>query len=141
MNKILIPIDGSEHSLRAVEAVLKRRQGGQGMEIHLLNVQLPIDSGHARMFVSKDELQCYHQAEGEAALQSAKRMLADASVPHTCHVVVGHVAETIVRFAHEQGFDEIVMGTHGRSALTHMLLGSIAIDVLRTAQMPVTLVK
>ena len=141
MSKLLIPVDGSDHSLKALEAVLKRRSCGDSSEIHLLNVQLPIDSGHARMFVSDAELNAYHQAEGSEALASATKLLDASSTPYTCHIVVGHVAETIVRFAREHAFDEIIMGTHGRSALTHLLLGSIAFDVLRTTELPVTLVK
>jgi nucleotide-binding universal stress UspA family protein len=141
MSKVLIPIDGSECSLRALDVVLKRRKCEAGMDIHLLNVQLPIDSGHARMFVSEEELCTYHQAEGAAALAVARKMLDDAGAAYSWHVLVGHASETIATFAHENGFDEIVMGTHGRSGLTHLLLGSIASDVMKIAQLPVTLVK
>ena len=141
MRKVLVPIDGSEYSLRALDTVLTRFTCEEEMEIHLLNVQLPVDSGHARMFVSEEELQAFHQAEGGSALSSARKILDDAHVAYSWHVVVGHIADTIVRFAHEEEFSEIIMGSHGRSALTHLLLGSIAFDVLRTAQLPVTLVK
>jgi nucleotide-binding universal stress UspA family protein len=141
MRKILIPIDGSDHSLRAIDVVLKRHSTGQRMEIHLLNVQLPVDSGHARMFVGEQEIRDYHQTEGLAALQEARNMLDRAGVHYSWHILVGHLADTIVRFASEQGFDEIIMGTHGRSALTHLLLGSIASDVIRKTELPVTLVK
>jgi len=141
MRKILIPIDGSEHALRALDVVLGRRSSGEALEIHLLNVQYPVNSGHARMFVSEQELQDYHQTEGIAALQNARETLDKAQVSYSWHVLVGHLAGTIVRFAQEQGFDEIVMGTHGRSGLTHLLLGSIAADVVRLTRLPVTVVK
>jgi nucleotide-binding universal stress UspA family protein len=60
---------------------------------------------------------------------------------YTWHVAVGHIADTIVGFAHEHACDRIVMGTHGRSALTHLLLGSVASEVSRSARVPVMLVK
>lgn len=141
MSKILIPIDGSEHSLRALDAVLKRRDYEAGMEIHLLNVQIPVDSGHARMFVSEGELHDYHQTEGLTALADARKKLDDAKVAYSSHVLVGHISETIVTFAKERQLDEIVMGTHGRTGLSHMLLGSIATEVVRMSQLPITLIK
>lgn len=141
MRKILVPIDGSQHSVRALDVVLGRRGLEKGSEIHLLNVQYPVDSGHARMFVGEEALHDYHQAEGLTALEEAGKKLDEAHVAYSRHVLVGHISETIVRFAEEKGFDEIVMGTHGRSGLTHLLLGSIASEVVQKSKLPVTLVK
>lgn len=62
-------------------------------------------------------------------------------MPYTYHIAVGHVSETIVRYAREKGFDRIFMGNHGRSALLDTLLGFVAQDVVRHASVPVTLVK
>jgi nucleotide-binding universal stress UspA family protein len=93
------------------------------------------------MFVSEEALHDYHQTEGLAALEEAGKILDDAQVTYSQHVLVGHISETIVRFAEENGFDEIVMGTHGRTGLTHLLLGSIASEIVQKSQLPVTLVK
>ncbi|MBL8528002.1 MAG: universal stress protein [Burkholderiales bacterium] len=138
MAKMLIAVDGSPHSRRAVEQALRL---GQSPEMHLLNVQIPIQSGHARMFVGREDLQDYYREEGLAALQEARAILDAAGVPYTHHIAVGHVAQTIAAYAKEKGFDQIVLGSHGRGALTHLLLGSVASDVLRLAELPVTLVK
>jgi len=56
-------------------------------------------------------------------------------------VVTGPPAETIVRVAHERGADLIVMGTHGRTGLAHVLLGSVAEKVVRLAPCPVLTVR
>jgi nucleotide-binding universal stress UspA family protein len=141
MRKILVPVDGSKYSLRALDVVLGRRSHEKESEIHLLNVQLPVDSGHARMFVSEEALHDYHQAEGISSLEEAGKILDEAHVSYSQHVLVGHISETIVRFAQEKGFDEIVMGTHGRTGLTHLLLGSIASEIVKKSELPVTLVK
>ncbi|MFO1204903.1 MAG: universal stress protein [Burkholderiales bacterium] len=140
MAKVLIGVDGSLHSRRAVEAVI-RQQAATSAEIHLLNVQIPIESGHARMFVDHDELQDYYREEGLAALAEARALLDAAGIAYTHHIAVGHVAQTIAAYAREKGFDQIVLGSHGRGTLTHLLLGSVATDVLRLAEVPVTLVK
>jgi nucleotide-binding universal stress UspA family protein len=56
-------------------------------------------------------------------------------------VAVGHPADTIVRMAQERGADLIVMGTHGRTGLQHVLLGSVAEKVVRLAPCPVLTVR
>ena len=56
-------------------------------------------------------------------------------------VMAGRPAETIVRVAHERGADLIVMGTHGRTGLQHVLLGSVAEKVVRLAPCPVLTVR
>lgn len=141
MLKILIPLDGSTYGEKAIAHVLKLHDKEAEIDVHLLNVQIPIESGHARMFVEHDELQEYYREEGLAALATARATLESAGVPSSIHIAVGHVAETILRYASEMGFDKIVMGTHGRSGLMQILLGSIASEVLEHASIPVTLVK
>jgi nucleotide-binding universal stress UspA family protein len=56
-------------------------------------------------------------------------------------VATGHPADTIVRIAQERGADLIVMGTHGRTGLQHVLLGSVAEKVVRLAPCPVLTVR
>ncbi|MEN9905612.1 MAG: hypothetical protein RLZZ555_2177 [Pseudomonadota bacterium] len=138
MTKILLPVDGSEFGLRAVEQVLQR--GAAGLELHLLSVQLPVD-GNVRTFVNAEELQAYHLEEGMAALAGARAKLDAAGVAYQQHVLVGHPADMIRRFADEHGFDEIVMGTHGRTGLMQLLMGSVATEVSQKARTQVTLVK
>ena len=56
-------------------------------------------------------------------------------------IAAGHPADTIVRIAQERGADLIVMGTHGRTGLQHVLLGSVAEKVVRLAPCPVLTVR
>ncbi len=138
MTKILLPNDGSEASARALEQVLQR--GAAGLELHLLNVQLPVD-GNVRTFVNADELNAYHLAEGLSELAAARAQLEAAGVSYQQHVLVGHPADMIRRFAAENGFDEIVMGSHGRTGLLQLLMGSVATEVSEKAATRVTLVR
>ena len=138
MTKILIPIDGSAASVHALEQLLQR--DAAGLELHLLNVQLPVD-GNVRSFVSSDELNAYHRDEGLAELATARALLDAAGVSYQQHVLVGHPADQITRFAAENSFDEIVMGSHGRTGLLQLLMGSVATEVSEQAGTKVTLVK
>jgi len=141
MLKLLVPVDGSDVSRRLAEFLVRLQEQAVPVEIHLLNVQLPVDSGHARMFVSKEDVDRYHREEAHAALKPACEVLDAACVAHQNHVLVGHVVPSIVAFAAEQRFDVLVMGTHGRSSLSGLVMGSVARDVIREVAIPVTLVK
>ncbi len=141
MLKLLVPVDGSANSDRVIDHLIRDRTPGEVTELHLLNVQIPVDSGHARMFFSSGDVEAYHREEGQRALKIAREKLDAAGMTYTWHVAVGPVAGTIVGFAHEHACDRIVMGEHGSSALTHLLLGSVASEVSRSASVPVILVK
>ena len=141
MLKTLVPIDGSESALRALRHVLALRERGLGLEIHLINAQVPIASGHAKMFIASDDYNRYCQEEGLAALGPARALLTEAGVDFRHHIVVGHIGETIVRFAREKGMEQIVMGSRGMSAISDLLMGSVASKVVQLAPMPVTVVK
>jgi nucleotide-binding universal stress UspA family protein len=59
----------------------------------------------------------------------------------TRNIVTGLTATEIVRYAADHGVDLIVMGTHGRRGVAHLLLGSVAEHVVRTARCPVLTVR
>jgi universal stress protein A len=78
----------------------------------------------------------------EEALTQLRDLVANAfQGSWEVEVAVGHPAETIVRVAQERGVDLIVMSTHGRTGLQHVLLGSVAEKVVRLAPCPVLTVK
>ena len=65
-----------------------------------------------------------------------------ASVPCSCHIVEanGPVHSEILKFAHSQNMDLIVLATHGRTGFSHLLIGSVAERVMREARCPVLVV-
>lgn len=142
MLKIMLPVDGSEYSNRAVQSLIETLSlYKERPEIHLLNVQYPIASGNVKHFIRHEEIDRYYQDEGMAALRPARELLDRAGVPYAFHVGVGEPAETIVRHAQEQGCQQIAMGTRGLGSVTGMLMGSVATKVLHLADIPVLLVK
>lgn len=143
MKKVLMPVDGSECALRAVALVLSKRarySKPEEFEIHLINVQAPFSADVSR-FVSSEQTAAFHREESEKAMQPACALLNAAGAKYTCHLEVGHVAETIVALADQLGCDQIVMGTHGRGALREFLMGSITLKVVQLSAIPILLVK
>ena len=140
--KILLPVDGSENSLRAVQHVIAMKdQYSDPIEVHLLNVQLPVASGAVKMFISQQQLNDFYRDEGVAALKDARALLDQAGVSYQHHIGVGDLAGTITAYAKDKQCRQIVIGTRGRGSFAGALLGSVATKVVHLADMPVLLIK
>ena len=142
MLKVLVPVDGSKNSDRAVAYAIGFVANSKApIELHVLNVQLPIASGGVRMFFKHEEIEAYHQDSGQEALRAARERLDQAGQGYVQHVSIGPIGETIAAYAKEQRCDHIIMGTRGLGAISGMVLGSVATKVLHLTDVPVTLVK
>jgi nucleotide-binding universal stress UspA family protein len=137
---ILVAVDGSETSDRAVQHALDMIATGCAAELHVLNVQ-PNVGGAVSSFVSRDQIDSYHREEGEKALASAVALARKASIEARKHVGVGRQGEIVADFVAKLGAGLVVMGTRGHTGLTGVLLGSVAQDVIAHSKVPVTLVK
>ena len=142
MMKILLPVDGSENALRATRfAIGVAGNCAEGLELHLLTVQLPIVSGDVKMFVSQDQINAYYHDEGIKALADARAALGVAGVDYVFHIGVGPIAETIAAYAKDKACDQVIMGSRGLGTVKGMLLGSVTTKVIHLVDVPVTLVK
>lgn len=141
MLKALIPFDGSECALRAVDHLVSLVQGREPMEVHLLHVREPIDSWEVRRVLTAEEIAALQLSEGDDILQAARQRLDAAGIPCTAKVLVGEIAPTIARYAEEIGCAKIIMGSRGVSAISGLLLGSVTTKVIHFARVPVTVVK
>jgi nucleotide-binding universal stress UspA family protein len=142
MLRILVPIDGSENALRALRYMLGASdQYREPLELHLLNVQLPVASGAVKMFIHQQQLNDYYRDEGLAALKEARALAEAAGLNCPHHIGVGDIAPTIAAYARDKDCQQIAMGTHGRGGLAGALLGSVATKVIHLAAVPVLLIK
>ena len=140
-HKILLPVDGSESSVRAAQHVAGLARCLVDLEVHLVNVQPLGDDWMVRRMIKPDELAKMEHEWAESAIAPIRAVLGATGVTCVDHVAQGEVAETIARLAKELACDQIVMGTRGHGALRDLFLGSVAIKVLHLANVPVTLVK
>jgi nucleotide-binding universal stress UspA family protein len=90
---------------------------------------------------NKAQLERYYQEEGESMLGAAKKKLDGAGIAYEARVLVGPIAETVVKRAKEKRCDLIYIGTRGMSELGKVLVGSTASKVLHISDIPVLLVK
>jgi nucleotide-binding universal stress UspA family protein len=140
--KILVAVDGSKYSLKAVDSLVEHANWyREKPQVELVTVHLPLPKvPNMGAFVSKEMIQKYYDDECAEMLAPSRQLLDAAAAKYAVHQRVGQIAETIVEHATQSGADMIYMGTRGRSALASMALGSVATRVLHLAHVPVVLI-
>jgi nucleotide-binding universal stress UspA family protein len=140
--KILVPVDFSACSTEAVRAgaELAQRFDAQLVLVHVFEPILYTTSdGYPFLMPGQVEALL---ADNAKALDRAKQDAASAGAKGVqAQELQGFAASEIVAFAGKGGYDLIVLGTHGRTGLSHALLGSVAEKVVRTAPCPVLIVR
>ena len=140
--KLLIPVDGSDNALRAVNLAISRSALLKTPpQILLLNVQWNVAAGNVKLFIDQNTINDYYREQGEAALQTARAALEAAGLSYRYHISIGTPAQAIAQYAAEEAVDQIIMGRQGQGGLQSLLLGSVANQVLHLTDKPVLLVK
>lgn len=142
MPRILLAVDGSDVSMRAVTRLIEMQGWWKAPpELRLMTVHLAVPlAGRVSSVLGPDTLKKYYAEEEAEALKGAREALDRAGVAYTVSTAVGDIAERIVETADAVGAELIVMGTHGRGKVGSMVLGSVAQKVLHLARAPVMLV-
>jgi universal stress protein A len=140
--KILVPVDFSPHSEEALRVAgeIARRYGGTLDIVHVYDpVVYPLPDGYV-MLTQRQLDELFAVFDKQLSLMETRAEAAGVGHVET-HVRQGIAAADICDFAAQGAFDLIVMGTHGRRGLSHLLLGSVAERVLRLATCPVLTLK
>ncbi len=136
--KVLVPIDDSEHSRKAVARALEMAEK-QGAEITIMTVT-PMASDYLDEMGSN--IQEKLAAENQKWLDNAKAVFDAKGIKVATILEKGLVpANNIIRRAEDDKFDRIVMGSTGRSGLAKILMGSTAAKVVAHAPCEVTIVR
>lgn len=145
LKKILVPVDFSDCSRAAVQSAIGLA-GRYGAELELLHVhEVPFTAGAVLVRAADGRevsMEVFLAEESKRLLDEMVESVDDIAEAVHHEVVRGGVAHiSIVDRARQIGADLIVMGTHGRSGLSHLLMGSVAEKVLRSAPCPVLVVR
>ena len=138
---ILVPTDFSEASELAVDAarILALQNEAKVLLIHVFDpVPLaPIATRHVGA-VGQQHLEADLEASIQEALERLRHeKLGDVQDVRTELVLGSSPANTICEYAEKQGVDLIAISTHGRTGLSHLLIGSVAERIVRHAPCPV----
>ena len=134
VRRILVPLDGSKNSLRALDAAVSMAipHGAQITGLHIL--RFPISFSN--------KIKAQHKKAAENIVNSASSLAKKSKVDFVPIVKFdGYAGAEIVRYAQSRKFDLIVIGSRGPNPIAEMFLGSVANYVLNKSKVPVLLVK
>jgi nucleotide-binding universal stress UspA family protein len=134
--KILVPVDGSDHSMRALKEAINLAKMTDG-KITLMHVNRR-ESPMSRSSNSKDEIT---QSNGKSILAADKKIVEAEGLSVDTIMAEGKVAEEIVRTAKEGSFDLVIIGARGLSRVEEIMLGSVSCGVAEKAPCPVIVTK
>jgi len=142
--KILVPIDGSETSWRALEEAIVLAEKFDG-ELNIVNVIQPYNNA-ALLAVPLDQATITQgntelEKIGDKVLSMAKEKTAGFKGKLDFVLEVGHPSERIIALAKKNGSDSIVIGSRGLSGIAEFFLGSVSSKVSQYATIPVLIVK
>lgn len=141
--RILVPIDGSTTSECALDEAIKFVQQ-QNAQIKLLHVLEDIWYFDNENCLSYSELVDSMKRNGEKILKQAQNRLQQVGITAEIKLLEARgerVANVIVTEAKNNLANLIIIGTHGRSGFSRMLLGSVAENVVRAAHIPILLIR
>ena len=145
--QILVPVDGTPLSTRAVEHALETYDDASIVALHVLD---PADPGYSsatpvdvRTEPPRGTDAWYERAadEEERIFEEVRELAADDDASVSTETATGDPAREIVDYAEEHDIEAIVMGSHGRTGPTRLLLGSVSEMVVRRSPVTVTVVR
>ncbi len=141
IRKILVPFDFSEYSEKAFYWALALAEKWQAQ---LLVFHVVPRMSYPRMVTGTFDVGDFEarlRANAEAQTKEFVAKVQDRGVPINVKTLVGEPFSDICQMAEQEHIDVIVMGSHGRTGLSHALLGSVAERVVRHAPCPVLVVR
>ena len=157
---ILVPVDFSAYSTEALlyASSIAERFFSSLLVLHVIGKEIELHDIHQRLGHRSSPLLGPFSETLEVPTEVKETMAIDlrqrahtalreflppqlSGQPHKLLVVVGHPCEQILQTVADHHVDLVVMGTHGRTGLTHTVIGSIAERVVRLARCPVLTMK
>ncbi|TMT85282.1 universal stress protein [Haloterrigena sp. H1] len=133
---ILVAYDGSAPAQKAVEHAFTTYPDE---EIVLLRVIEAADGSTGAGIMAAQELfRDREEKVSEELPEEIQEIVSDPDTDFRTETAVGKPAREVVRFAEDNDIDHIIIGSHGRSGLSRVLLGSVAEKIVRRAPIPVT---
>jgi nucleotide-binding universal stress UspA family protein len=138
--KILVAVDGSDHSIHAAEWAGKLA-GALDAELTLFHIfEATPEETMALAHMSQDEIAEKMQNHARSSFDSAMEKIASDVNVNTA-VTLGHPADEILDKIKYDQYDHVVMGSRGLSVLEEVFMGSVSEKVIRRAPCPVTIMR
>ena len=140
--RILVPVDGSPTSERALQEALRLAQ--QSGRLELVHVLGDVRLMEANSYINYAEMKDAMTSAGKKLLEQTQMVAEQSGTAAEVKLLEAggaRIASAIVEEARQWQADLIVIGTHGRTGFSRVLFGSVAEGVVRTAHIPVLLIR
>jgi nucleotide-binding universal stress UspA family protein len=135
--KILLPTDGSEHSIRSANHAIEIAKKFQAT----IEVMYVVDSDASKYDVLHHDSKIEIEQARKQQVRSIEEMIEEANIDFKVHIVHGEPGPTIINSANENQFDLVVIGSRGLNSLQTMILGSVSHKVVKHVNCPVMVIK
>jgi len=139
--KILLAVDGSAFTHRLLDFVLTHDPWGAPANEFVVFHCVPPWPHRAAAFEPLDVVERYYAEDAESVLGGVRSVMQARGVHAGYRHTVGVAAHAIADLARQEGFDLVLMGSHGKGALARVVLGSVTTAVLALCRTPVLVVR
>ncbi len=138
ISKILVPLDGSENSIRGLETAITLARHCGAIITGVYSIHVPPHSE----FRGVGSVEKALNKEVKKIMEDAKILAAKHGIVFKEKLMRGEIGYNIIKMAHgKENFDMIVMGSRGRSSAKEIFFGSTSNYVIHTSKIPVVIVK
>ena len=139
--KILIAADGSAYTKRMLAFMAAHDEWLGPQHSYTVLHCVPAIPHRAAAFVGKQQVQAFYEDDAETVFKPIRSFFKRHTVAATFVHRIGSAGPTIAKFAEQQKFDLVVLGTHGHGAVAGLVMGSVATKVVSLCSTPVLLIR
>ncbi len=137
---VLVPFDGSDPAADALEYTLTQLESDAVTALHVIEGISEYGTEGIEGTYLEEQLQKLSE-EADELLDTAERLASEQGTEIHTATEYGRARRTAIEYGTANGFDQIIMGSHGRTGISRIVLGSVAETVARRSPIPVTLIK
>ncbi len=141
MEHFLVPVDESNQATDALDYTIENHPDANITALHVVDPSMFSTAVSIEGAATYEDLVEINESEAKSLLAEMSERAAERGVSIETDYVTGEVDRSIVEYVDENDVDHIVIGSHGRSGATRVLLGSVAESVTRRSQVPVTVIR
>jgi nucleotide-binding universal stress UspA family protein len=140
--KILVPVDGSPTTKRMLGWLAAHEEWLSGAHQYTMLHSVPQVPARAAAVIAKETLQAFYDEEAEKVFAPIRAFFARKPELKIDYLPKhGPAADMIASMASNEGYDLIIMGSHGQSSIGNLIMGSVATKVLAHCGVPVLLIR
>jgi nucleotide-binding universal stress UspA family protein len=139
--KILLPVDGSDCTTRVLDYLTTQESLFSKTHQYTFLYVTPTVPPQVRGMLSKEDVDGYYTQEIDKVLEPLRNRLQGTGLDVSFKGSVGRASDVIVQLAMSEGYDLLVMGSHGHSALGNLVMGSVVTNVMANTRTPVLVVR